>query len=103
VAFPQFEVAEEDKDEGALRYAARLSSRRNLVEEFIAYGVWPLAHGWTLGEVTPHQMPTLGGQLVRSPAFTVDLRGRDMAVFVHEVEAVKIVGKYVPKIETLRS
>jgi hypothetical protein len=26
-----------------------------------------------------------------------------MAVFVHEVEAVKIVGKYVPKIETLRS
>jgi hypothetical protein len=26
VAFPQFEVAEEDEDEGALRYVARLSS-----------------------------------------------------------------------------
>jgi hypothetical protein len=51
VAFPRFEVAKED--EGALRYAARLSSGRDLVEEFIAYGVWPLAHGWALGEVTP--------------------------------------------------
>jgi hypothetical protein len=45
VAFPQFEVAKEDEDEGALRYAAHLSSRCDLVEEFTAYGVWPLAHG----------------------------------------------------------
>jgi hypothetical protein len=63
VAFPQFEVAEEDQDEEALRYAARLSSGRDLVEEFIAYGVWPLAHGWVLGEITPHRMPTLGDRL----------------------------------------
>ena len=53
-------MVEEDEDEEALRYAARLSSRRDLVEEFIAYGVWPLAHGWTLVEVTPRWMPTLG-------------------------------------------
>jgi hypothetical protein len=105
VAFPRFEVAEEDEDEGALRHAARLSSESDLVEEFIAYGVWPLAHGWVLGEVTPHRIPTLGDQLVRSPAFVVDLRGRDAAAFVREVEAeaTKIVGKYVPKTETLRS
>jgi hypothetical protein len=105
VAFPRFEVAKEDKDEGALRYATRLSSGCNLVEEFIAYGVWPLAHGWALGEVTPHRMPTLGGQMVRSPAFAVDLRGHDAVAFAREVEveAVKIVGKYVPKTETLRS
>jgi hypothetical protein len=105
VAFPRFEVAEEDEDEGALRYVARLSSGRDLVEEFIAYRVWPLAHGWALGEVTPRQMPTLGGQMVRSPAFAVDLCGRDAAMFVREVEAeaVKIVGKYVPKTEALWS
>jgi hypothetical protein len=98
-------VAEEDEVEGALRYAARLSSRRDLVEEFIAYAVWPLAHGWALGEVTPRQMPTLSSQMVRSPAFVVDLHGRDAAAFVREVkaEAVKIVVKYVPKTETLRS
>jgi hypothetical protein len=50
-------------------------------------------------------MLTLGGQLVRSPAFVVDLRGRDATAFVHEVEAeaVKIVGKYAPRTETLRS
>jgi hypothetical protein len=50
-------------------------------------------------------MPTLGGQLVRSPAFVVDLRGRNATAFVREVEAeaAKIVGKYVPKTETLRS
>jgi hypothetical protein len=43
--------------------------------------------------------------MVRSPVFIVDLCGRDAAAFVHEVEveAMKIVGKYVPKTETLRS
>jgi hypothetical protein len=38
VVFPQFEVAEDDEDEGVLRYVARLSSGRDLVEEFI--GIW---------------------------------------------------------------
>jgi hypothetical protein len=97
-------VAEDEEDEGALWYAARLGSGRDLVE-FIGYGVWPLAHGWVLGEVCPQQMPTLGDRLVRSPAFDVDLHGRNPAAFVREVEAeaVKIVGKYVPRTETLRS
>jgi hypothetical protein len=86
VAFLPFNVAEDDSDEGALRCAARMSSRHDLVEEFIGYGVWPLAHGWALGEVCPRQMPSLGEQLVRSPAFALDLRGRDPAAFVREVE-----------------
>jgi hypothetical protein len=105
VVFPKFEVAEDDEDEGALRYAARLSSGRDLVEEFIGYGAWPLAHGWVLGEVCPRRMPTLGDRLVQSSGFAVDLRGRNLAAFVREVEAeaVKIVGKYVPRTETLRS
>jgi hypothetical protein len=105
VAFPPFEVAEADRDEGALRCAARMSSERDLVEEFIDYGVWPLAHGWALGEVCPRRMPSLGEQQVRSLAFTLDLRGRDPAAFVREVEdgAVRIVGRYVPRTEALRS
>jgi hypothetical protein len=53
MAFPSFEVAEDDRDEGALRCAVRMSSGRDFVEEFIGYGVWPLAHGWALGEVCP--------------------------------------------------
>jgi hypothetical protein len=105
VAFPPFEVAEDDEDEGALRYAARMSSGHDLVEEFIGYGVWPLAHGWVLGEVFPRQMPTLGEQLVRSPTFALDLRGRNPAAFVREVEdgAVRIVRRYVPRMEALWS
>jgi hypothetical protein len=105
VAFPPFEVAEDDEDEGSLRYAAHMSSGRDLVEEFIGYGVWPLAHGWVLGKVCPRQMPTLGEQLVQSPAFALDLRGRNPAASVREVEdgAVRIVGRYVPRTETLRS
>jgi hypothetical protein len=79
-------VAEDDEDEGALLCAARMSSGRDLVEEFIGYGVWPLAHGWVLGEVCPRQMSTLGQQLVRSPAFSLNLRGRDPTAFVREVE-----------------
>jgi hypothetical protein len=50
-------------------------------------------------------MPTLGQQLVRSPAFSLDLRGRDPAAFVREMEdgAVSIVGRYAPRTESLRS
>jgi hypothetical protein len=70
VAYPQFEVAEDDESEGALRCAVRMSSGRDLVDEFVGYGVWPLAHGWALGEVCPRQMPSRGGMLVRSPAVT---------------------------------
>jgi hypothetical protein len=105
VAFPPFEVAEDDEDEGALQCDARMSSERDLVEEFISYGVWPLAHDWVLGEVRPRQMPTLGEQLVRSPTFALDLRGRDPAVFVREVEdgAMRIVGRYVLRTEALWS
>jgi hypothetical protein len=105
VAFPQFEVAEDDEDEGALRCAARMSSGCDLVEDFIGYGVWPLAHGWVLGEVCPRQMPTLGQQLVQSPAFSLDLCGRDPTSFVREVEngAMNIVGRYAPRTESLRS
>jgi hypothetical protein len=49
-------------------------------------------------------MPSLGGQLVRSPAFALDLRGRDPAAVVRETEdgAVRIVGRYVPRTEALR-
>jgi hypothetical protein len=104
-AYPQFEVAEEGADEGALRCAAGLSSGRDLVEEFVAYGVWPLAHGWALGEVCPRQMPSHGGMLVRSPAFALDLHGRDPAAFMREAEdgAARIIGRYVPKTEGQRS
>jgi hypothetical protein len=105
VAYPPFEVAEDDENEKALRIAARTSSGRDLVEEFIGYGVWPLAHGWALGEVCPHEMPSLGGRKVRSPLFALDVRGRDPAVVVREAKdgAVRIVGRYVPKTEALRS
>jgi hypothetical protein len=61
MVYPQFEVAEDDENEGALRCAVRMSSGRDLVEEFISYGVWPLAHGWALSEVCPREMPSLGG------------------------------------------
>jgi hypothetical protein len=105
VVYPQFEVAEDDENEGALRCAVRMSSGRDLVEEFVGYGVWPLAHGWALGEVCPRQMPSRGGMLVRSPAFALDLHGRDPVAFVREAEdgAARIVGRYVPKTEGLRS
>jgi hypothetical protein len=50
-------------------------------------------------------MPTLGQQLVRSPAFSLDLRGRDPTMFIREVEdgAVRIMGRYAPRTEGLRS
>jgi hypothetical protein len=105
VAYPPFEVAEDDENERALRIAALTSSGRDLVEEFVGYGVWPLAHGWALGEVCPREMPSLGGRKVRSPLFALDVRGRDPAAVVREAEdgAVRIVGRYVPKTKAQRS
>jgi hypothetical protein len=105
LAYPSFEVAKDDENESALRIAARSSSGRDLVEEFIGYGVWPLTHGWALGEVCPREMPSLGGRKVQSPCFALDLRGRDPASIVREAEdgAVRIVGRYVPKTEARRS
>jgi hypothetical protein len=105
VAFPQFKVKKGNKNEEALCNAARLSSDRDLVEEFVACSVWSLAHRWGFGEVSIRPMPSLGDQMVRSPAFAIDLRGQDTAAFVRgvESEAIKIVGKYVPKTEMLRS
>jgi hypothetical protein len=105
VAYPPFEVVEDDENEKALRIAARTRSGRDLVEEFIGYGVWPLAHGWALCEVCPREMPSLGGRKVRSPLFALDVRGRDPAAVVREAEdgAVRIVGHYVPKTEAQRS
>jgi hypothetical protein len=43
--------------------------------------------------------------MVRSPAFALDLHGRDPAAFVREAEdgAMRIVGRYVPKMEAQRS
>jgi hypothetical protein len=104
-AYPQFEVAEDDGNEGALRCAARMSSGRDLVEEFVRYRVWPLVHGWALGKVCPRQMPSRGGMLVRSPAFALDLHGRDPAAFVREAKdgAARIMGHYVPKTKGLQS
>jgi hypothetical protein len=50
-------------------------------------------------------MPFLGDRMVQSPAFTVELRRRDAAIFVRKVEseAIKIVGKYSPKTELVMS
>jgi hypothetical protein len=52
-----------------------------------------------------HSMPFLKNQMVLSPAFTVDLCGRDGAAFIREMEAeaVKIVGKYCRKTKMSRS
>jgi hypothetical protein len=67
--------------------------------------VWPLVHGWALGEVCPREMPSLGGRKVRSPLFALDVRRRDPAAVVREAEdgAVRIVGHYVSKTEAQRS
>jgi hypothetical protein len=105
IVFPWFKLKKGDKGEDVLRYAARTSSGHNLVEEFIACRMWPLTHGWDLGIVKPHPMPCLNNQMVLSPAFAIEPRGRDATTFVLEVEAeaVKIVGKYSSKTELTRS
>jgi hypothetical protein len=66
----------------------------------MALGAWLGA-----GRSMPSPMPSRGGMLVRSPAFVLDLHGRDPATFVREAEdgATRIVGRYVPKTEGLRS
>jgi hypothetical protein len=105
VAFPQYKVKKGDKGEEALWYAAQMSSDRDLVEDFVAYYVWLLAHGWNLGKVKLRPLPFLGDRMVQSTAFTIDSRGRDVTAIVREVEseAAKIVSKYSLKTELVGS
>jgi hypothetical protein len=44
-------------DEDALRRASKASSGLDLVEQFIACGVWLLAHDWEVGEVKLRPVP----------------------------------------------
>jgi hypothetical protein len=92
-------------NEDALWRTAKTSSGRNLVEEFIACVVWPVAHGWDVGEVKLCPMPFLNNQMVQSPAFAIELCLLDVVAFVREVEAeaVKIVGKYSTRTKMTRS
>lgn len=57
VSFPDFEVREKDPDEMVLCHARVMSGGRDLVEEYIAYQLWPLSVGWTVGEVVRQRMP----------------------------------------------
>jgi hypothetical protein len=49
IVFAHLKLKKGDKNEEALRRVARMSNRRDLVEEFIACGVWSLVHGWNVG------------------------------------------------------
>jgi hypothetical protein len=66
----------------------------------MALGAWLGA-----GRSMPLRDAFPGGQQVRSPAFALDLHGRDPAAFVREAEdgAARIVGRYVPKTEGVQS
>jgi hypothetical protein len=101
VAFTPFEVAKDDRDEGALWCAARMSSGRDLVEEFIGYGCgpWRMAGRWAKYALA-RCPPWASSKCEVQPS-----RCRDPAAFVREVEdgAVRIVGQYVLKTEALRS
>jgi hypothetical protein len=74
IAFLRFKLKKGDKGGDALHRVARTSSGRNLVEEFIACGVWPLAHGWDLGTINLRPMPFLDNRMVLSLAFAIELR-----------------------------
>lgn len=82
-----------------------MSSGRDLVEEFLSCGLWPLSHGWDVGATEMWSMPFKENVLVRSPTFTIELHGRDVGAFINEVEAevVKLVGKYSMNIEMPKS
>lgn len=58
-----------------------------------------------VGEVKLRSMTFLNNQMVLSPAFAIELRRRDVAAFVREVEVevVKIVGKYSTRTKMTRS
>jgi hypothetical protein len=105
IAVLWFKLKKGDKNKDALRRVAMMSNGRDLVEEFIVCGVWPLAHGWDVGVVKLCSMPFLNNRMVLSPAFAIELRRRDAASFVREVEAeaVSIVGKYSARTKMMRS
>lgn len=58
----QFKPKKGDVNEDVHHRASKTSSCHDLVEEFIAYRVWSLEHGWDVGEVKLCLMPFLKGR-----------------------------------------
>lgn len=50
-AFPRFAIAKGDRNNHAFNFAAVACSGRDLVEEYLTCGVWPLGRDWTVGPV----------------------------------------------------
>lgn len=110
VAFPDFEVGEKGSDESARHRARVVSSGRDLVEDYVVYQVWPWSGCWTVSEITRRRMPLKSlffhkDVVVVSPAFAVELGGREGVGFMSKVEeeAITIVGKYSSKTELTKS
>lgn len=75
--------------------AVSTQSGRDLVEEFIAAGIWLLSDGWGFKKFVEKTIPLISGSLL-FPVFEVDpdyLNKPDFADFV-ESRALLMVGKY---------
>jgi hypothetical protein len=60
-------------------------SGRDLVEEYLACGIWPLGCGWFVGPVVRRDFAGFLKQIL-SHAFVVDLGDRSWDIFVAETE-----------------
>lgn len=63
-----------------------LSSDQDLVEAFIANGIWLLSFGWTVGRIEKRPTSFKENVTVVSPTFMIELHGQDGGAFVSDVE-----------------
>ena len=91
VAEPDFNVDDNSLNNRAFLMAYRYCNNRDLVEEFCAVGICPLAEDFSVGEMEKLILPA--GTEVPVPKLDADLRGMTATAFVPWVE--RCAGKYL--------
>lgn len=84
-AFSCFAVEEGDRCDRAFGFAVVACSGRDLVEEYLACGIWPLSQAWTVGPVVHRHFYSFERQVL-SPVFTVELGDCSQDIFVAETK-----------------
>jgi hypothetical protein len=83
---PEYKVITRDPNKAAFRSATRHLSSRDVVEEFIAAGVWPLGRDWSLDDVREGTLKILKQPMICPPFNFVRPEDKTNEQIVEDVE-----------------
>lgn len=84
-SFPRFAIEEGDPYDRAFKHTDIICSGWDLVNKYVAWGIFSLSRGYTMGSVTHRDFEIFERQIL-SPAFAIKLGKHARDTFVAEIE-----------------